>query len=202
MADFDAAIIGAGHNGLVCATYLARAGLKVATLERRPMVGGPVITEEVWPGYHVSIAAFVMSLLQPKIMIDLDLRRHGIEVLPTPPGFQPFADGRSLVFWPETARMVEEIAKFSAEDAQAWPRFIAHMEGLMPYLRRLLFEVPVDPTTGKLGDIRRALGLAWRFRQIGGRFYDIWDLLTLSAHDFLRRWFRSETMLTALGCYA
>ena len=202
MADFDAVIIGAGHNGLVCATYLAKAGLKVANLERRPMVGGPVITEEVWPGYHVSVAAFVMSLLQPKVMIDLDLRKHGVEVLPTPAGFQPFADGRSLVFWPETARMADEIRKFSAEDAEAWPRFIAHMERLMPYLRRLIFEVPVDPTTGRLSDIRRALGLAWRFRDIGGRFYDLWDLLTLSAHDFLRRWFTSETMLTALGCYA
>lgn len=202
MPDFDAVIIGAGHNGLVCATYLAKAGLKVANLERRPVVGGPVVTEEIWPGYHVSVAAFIMSLLQPKIMMDLDLRRHGIEVLPTPPGFQPFADGRSLVFWPETARVADEIRKFSPEDADAYPRFIAHMEGLMPYLRRLIYEVPVDPTTGRLRDIRRALGLVWRFRDIGGRFYDIWDLLTLSAHDFLRRWFSSETMLTALGCYA
>ncbi len=202
MADFDAVIIGAGHNGLVCATYLAKAGLKVANLERRPVVGGPVVTEEVWPGYHVSVAAFVMSLLQPKVMMDLDLRRHGVEVVPTPPGFQPFADGRSLVFWPETARVADEIREFSPEDADAYPRFIAHMEGLLPYLRRLIYEVPVDPTTGRLRDIGRALGLVWRFRDIGGRFYDIWDLLTLSAHDFLRRWFSSETMLTALGCYA
>lgn len=202
MASFDAVIIGAGHNGLVCATYLAKAGLKVAALERREIVGGPVVTQEVWPGYHISVAAFWMSLLQPKIMIDLDLRRHGIEVLNTPAGFQPFADGSSLVFWSDTQRMVEEIRKFSAVDADAYPRFVAHMEGLMPYLRRLLFEIPVDPTTGRLGDIRRALSLVWRFRDIGRKFYDIWDLLTLSAHDFLRRWFESETMLTALGCYA
>jgi phytoene dehydrogenase-like protein len=144
MAAFDAVIIGAGHNGLVCATYLAKAGLKVAALERREVVGGPVVTQEVWPGYHISVAAFWMSLLQPKIMMDLDLRRHGIEVLDTPAGFQPFADGSSLVFWSDIQRMVEEIRKF----------------------------------------------------------YDVWDLLTLSAHDFLRRWFESETMLTALGCYA
>ena len=202
MASFDAVIIGAGHNGLVCATYLAKAGLKVVALERRDVVGGPVVTEEVWPGYHISVAAFWMSLLQPKIMIDLDLRRHGIEVLNTPAGFQPFADGRSLVFWPDTQRMVEEIRKFSEADAEAYPRFAAHMEGLMPFLRRLLFEIPVDPTTGRLGDIGRALSLAWRFRDVGRKFYDIWDLLTLSAHDFLRRWFVSETMLTALGCYA
>src|SRR5690348_15399113 len=202
MPKFDAVVIGAGHNGMVCASYLAKAGLKVAALERRGVVGGPVVTEEVWPGYRISVAAFWMSLLQPKIMMDLDLRKHGIEVLSTPPGFQPFADGSSLVFWPDTQCMVEEIQKFSVADAEAYPRFIAHMEGLMPYLRRLLFETPVDPTTGRLGDVGRALSLAWRFRDIGARFYDIWDLLTLSAYDFLRRWFESETMLTALGCYA
>ena len=130
------------------------------------------------------------------------MRHHGIEVLATPAGFQPFADGSSLVSWSDTQRMVEEIRKFSTADAEAYPRFVAHMEGLMPYLRRLLFEIPVDPTTGRLGDIRRALSLVWRFRGIGRKFYDIWDLLTLSAYDFLRRWFESETMLTALGCYA
>jgi phytoene dehydrogenase-like protein len=202
MAQLDAVIVGAGHNGLVCANYMARAGMNAAVYERRSRVGGPVVTEELWPGYHISVAAFWMSLLQPKIMIDLELRKHGIEVLNTPPGFQPFADGSSLVFWSDTRQMVDEIRKFSAEDAEAYPRFVAHMEGLMPYLRRLLFEAPVDPTTGKLGDVARALALAWRFRGLGRRFYDIWDLLTLSAHDFLRRWFQSETMLTALGCYA
>lgn len=202
MSGLDAVIIGAGHNGLVCATYLAKAGLKVMALERRGVVGGPVVTEELWPGYHISVAAFWMSLLQPRIMMDLELRKHGIEVLETPAGFQPFADGSSLVFWSDTGRTVEEIRKFSAADAEAYPRFVAHMEGLMPYLRRLLFEIPVDPTTGRWRDVGRALSLIWRFRDIGGRFYDIWDLLTLSAHDFLRRWFESETMLTALGCYA
>lgn len=202
MASYDAVFIGAGHNGLVCATYLAKAGLRVAMCERRAAVGGPVVTEEVWPGYQVSVASFWMSLLQPRIMIDLDLRRHGIEVLPVPPGFQPFLDGRSLIFWDDVERMQAEIRPFSAADAAAYPGFVAHMQGLMPILRRLLFEVPVDPTTGRLKDVARALGLAWRFRDIGPRFYDIWDLLTLSAHDFLGRWFESETVLTAFGCYA
>jgi phytoene dehydrogenase-like protein len=202
MQKYDAVIIGAGHNGLVCATYLAKAGLKVCALERRPVVGGAVLTDEVWPGYWVSVASYWMSLLQPKIMIDLQLRRHGLEVIATPPGFQPFEDGRSVVFWPDTQRMIEEIRVFSAADAEAYPKFLAHMQGLLPYLRRLLFETPVDPTTGKLKDLARSMSLAWRFRDIGARFYDIWDLLTLSAYDFLRRWFESETVLTAFGCYA
>jgi phytoene dehydrogenase-like protein len=187
---------------MVCAAYLARAGLKVTALERRHVVGGPVVTEEVWPGYRVSVAAFWMSLLQPRIMLDLDLRRHGIEVLDIPPGFQPFADGTGLVLWPDSDRMAEEIRAFSPADAEAYRRFVAHMEGLMPFLRRLLFEIPFDPTTGRIGDVGRALALAWRFRDIGARFYDVWDLLTLSAYDFLRRWFESDRMLAALGCYA
>ena len=198
----DVAIVGGGHNGLVCASYLGRAGLKVGVYERRPLVGGPVVTEELWPGFQVSVAAFWMSLLQPRIMIDLDLRRRGIEVLATPAGLQPFADGSSLVFWEDQARMVEEIRRFSVADAAAYPGFVAHMAGLMPYLRRLLFEVPVDPSSGRLADLARTVALVWRFRDLGSRVHDILDLLTLSAHDFLRRWFSSETMLTAFGCYA
>jgi phytoene dehydrogenase-like protein len=199
---YDAVIVGGGHNGLVCAAYLGKAGLKVAVIERRPIVGGAAVTEEVWPGFHVSVASYWMSLLQPKIVMDLDLRRHGIEVIPTPPGFQPFEDGRSLVFWSDTQKMVQEIRRFSDEDAEAYPRYLAHIESLLPYLRRLLFETPIDPTTGQLKDISKAIGFAWRFRNIGSHFYDIWDLLTLSAVEYLKRWFRSEAVLTAFGCYA
>ena len=169
MAKYDAVIVGAGHNGLVCANYLGKAGLKVLVLERREIPGGATVTEEVWPGYKISVASYIMSLLQPKIMIDLDLRRHGVEVVDTAaPSFQPFEDGRSLVFWPDTARMVEEIAKFSKADAEAYPRFLAHMDAVMPYLRRLLFETPPDPTTGRIKDIGRSLALAWRFRTSAG----------------------------------
>jgi phytoene dehydrogenase-like protein len=202
MTKVDVAVVGAGHNGLVCATMLARAGLKVAMYESRPRVGGPVTSEEVWPGYRVSVASFWMSLLQPKVMLELDLHHRGIEVIPTPPGLHPFLDGSSLVFWDDESRVVEEIRQFSPADAEAYPRFLRHMEGLMPFLRRLLFEIPVDPTSGSFGDLLRTGALAWRFRHAAPRFHDIVDLLTLSAYDFLRRWFVSETMLTAFGCYA
>ena len=201
-AQYDALIVGAGHNGLVCGAYLAKAGLKVLTLERRPVIGGPAVTEEVWPGYHVSVASFVMVLLQPKIMLDLELQKHGLEVIELAPSFQPFPDGSSIVFWPDMDRLCAEIAKFSAADAAAYPRFVAHMESLIPHLRRLLFETPVDPTTLKPRDLLKSAALAWRFRDLGSRFYDIWDLMTLSAHDYLSRWFESERMLAVLGSYA
>ncbi len=202
MSDYDAVIVGAGHNGLVCGTYLAKAGLKVCAIERRPVIGGPAVTEELWPGYRISVASFVMTLLQPKIMLDLELDRFGLEVVETAPGFQPFPDGRCIVFWPETDRVAAEIAKFSHRDAEAYPRYVAHMEGLVPALRRLLFEIPVDPTTGRLRDLARAVRLVWRYRGLGDRFYDLWDLLTLSAHDLLSRWFESDEVLAMLGSYA
>ena len=202
MKTYDAVIIGAGHNGLVCAAYLAMAGVKTCLVERQPFVGGAAITREVWPGYKVSVASYWMSLLQPKIMLDLDLLNNGVEVIPVPPSFQPFSSGKGIVYWSDEERFKRELAQFSQKDAEAYPKFVAHMNDLIPYVRRLLFETPVDPTTGRIKDIGKALGLAWRMRDMGSRIYDLWDLLTLSAHDYLKRWFESDEVLTAFGSYA
>jgi len=202
MSNFDAVIIGAGHNGLVCACYLAKAGVKVGLIERQPFAGGATISREVWPGFKVSVASYWMSLLQPKIMLDLDLVVNGVEVLRVPPSFQPFEDGSSIVHWPDEERMVAELARFSRKDAENYPKFVAHMDAIIPFVRRLLFETPVDPTTGRIKDIGKTIGLVWRMRDIGARAYDLWELLTLSAHDYLRRWFESDAVLTAYGCYA
>jgi phytoene dehydrogenase-like protein len=202
MADFDVVMVGGGHNGLVCSAYLAASGLNVCVLEQRHVVGGAAITEELWPGFRLSVASYWMSLLQPKIMLDLELRKYGLKVVDGAPGFQPFEDGGSIVFWPDMSRMCEELRQFSPQDAEAYPRYVAHMEGLAVHLRKLLFEVPVDPTTGNMRDIMKAVGFAWRFKAIGARFYDLWDLLTLSAYDFLRRWFSHPKTLTIFGCYA
>src|SRR5258706_2769379 len=100
----DVIIVGAGHNGLVCGSYLAKAGLDVCVLERRAIIGGAVVSEEVWPGYKISVASFVMSLLQPRVILDLELRKHGLKVIPLPPTFQPFPDGRHLVLWSGTGK--------------------------------------------------------------------------------------------------
>ncbi|MGE0211300.1 MAG: phytoene desaturase family protein [Parvibaculaceae bacterium] len=202
MKNYDAVIIGAGHNGLVCAAYLAKAGVKVCLVERQDFVGGAAISREVWPGYKVSVASYWMSLLQPKIILDLDLLGHGLEVISVPPSFHPFESGKSIVYWPDQNRMIEEIARFSARDAENYPKFVTHMDDIIPFVRRLLFETPIDPSTGKIKDIGKAIGLAWRMRDIGSRAYDLWELLTLSAHDYLRRWFESDEVLTAYGSYA
>jgi phytoene dehydrogenase-like protein len=201
-ANHDVLIIGAGHNGLVCGTYLAKAGLSVCLLERRDIVGGAVVSEEVWPGYKISVASFVMSLLQPRIILDLELKAHGLDVIPIPPTFQPFPDGRHLILWPDTEKASAEIAKFSLKDAAAYPDYIATLGGMVPFLRRLLWEIPFDPVSGRFGDVLKALNFAWRYRDVGRRLYDIYDLLTLSAHDFLSRWFESPQVMAALGSYA
>ncbi|HUQ36713.1 MAG TPA: NAD(P)/FAD-dependent oxidoreductase [Aestuariivirga sp.] len=202
MKSHQAIIVGAGHNGLVCAAYLAKAGVKTCLIERQPFVGGAAISREVWPGFKVSVASYWMSLLQPKIMLDLDLLHNGVEVINVPPSFQPFSNGKSIVYWPDEERFKRELAAFSQKDADAYPKFMAHMNSLIPFVRRLMFETPVDPTTGKFKDIRKTLSLAWRMRDMGGKVYDLWDLLTLSAYDYLRRWFDSDEVLTAFGCYA
>ena len=199
---YDAVIIGAGHNGLTCAAYLGKAGLKVCLVERQPFVGGAAISREIFPGYKVSVASYWMSLLQPKVMRDLELLDNGVEVIATPPTFQPFEDGRSVVFWPEQQRLVEEFARISPEDAAAYPAYEAHMSRLIVHIRRLVFETPVDPSTATIRGLLKSAGLGWRNRAAVPHLYDIWDLLTLSAHDFLGRWFKSDAILTIFGSYA
>lgn len=199
---YDAVIVGGGHNGLVCGAYLSRAGMDVLVLERRHLVGGAAVTEELWPGYKVSVASYVMALLQPQVILDLELARHGFEVLKPPPMFQPFPDGRYLIFWDDLAKTCEEIARFSRKDAQAYPAYREHMRGIGLVARRILWETPPDPGSGKLGDTIDLLKFAWRYRDIGERFYDLYDTMTLSAYDLLRRWFESDAIIAALGFYA
>src|SRR6266436_61473 len=129
VANYDAIIIGGGHNGLVTACYLARAGWKVLVLERRPVVGGACVTEEVFPGFKVSTAAYVNSLFRKEIVRDLRLKDYGFEVLErNPSSFTPYPDGRYLVLGPDLAGSRQEIAKFSSRDADAYPKYEAMLE--------------------------------------------------------------------------
>src|SRR5215203_3958929 len=143
---YDLIVIGGGHNGLVTAAYLARAGVKVLVLERREVLGGACVTEELWPGFKVSTAAYVNSLLRPEIIRDLELKRHGFEMLPrNPSSFTPFPDGRSLLLGPDPGLNRREDGKFSARDADALPRYEAMLERVARVIEPTLMRPPPDP---------------------------------------------------------
>lgn len=198
---YDAVIVGAGHNGLVCGSYLARAGLKVCVLERRDILGGASVSEELWPGYLVNTAAHMLGLLQPRIILDLELQKFGYEVIAPPPTVHLIEDAGPVVLWKETEKLCAEIARFSPKDAEAYPRFSAHLARLGPIFRQLLWEIPFDPSSLRPGNLRDMLGFAWRNRGMVGPFHEVVDLLTMSAGDYLDRWFESDAMKVILGYY-
>src|SRR5215211_3444474 len=157
---YDAIIIGAGHNGLVTAAYLAKAGRKVLILERRDVIGGACVTEELWPGYKVSTAAYVNSLLRPEIIRDLELKKHGFEMLPrSPSSFTPYPDGRYLMMGPDKEMTHREIAKFSTKDAEAYPKYEDMLTRVADFLEPLLEKTPPDPFGG--------LGSLWKLAKLG-----------------------------------
>ncbi len=198
---YDVVIVGAGHNGLVCGAYLARAGLTVCVVERRSLIGGACTTEEVWPGYKVSTAAHMLGLLQPRVILDLELQRFGYEVLATPPIVQPIEGAGPVVLWRETERLAAQLARFSARDAAAYPAYVDHLARIGPVFRDLMWEIPFDPSLTSPRNLLSMVKFGWRNRGMIARFHDVADLLTMSAYDYLRRWFESDAALAILGYY-
>ncbi len=143
VAEHDVVIVGGGHNGLACAAYLSRAGLDVAVLERRGVLGGAAVTEEPWPGYKVSSASYVISLMPQRIVDELELNRYSYDVsIITPDYFVPFPDGTSLTLWGDIARDRENTGRLSTHDAHAWVAFDAYFERVAKLLKDLLFVIP------------------------------------------------------------
>jgi phytoene dehydrogenase-like protein len=199
---YDVIVIGSGHNGLVCGAYLAKAGLKTLVLERRAIIGGAAVTEEFIPGFRASRFSYVMSLLHPRVMADLELRNFGLQVLPANDLFCPLPGGEYVVYSDDPAKTQAEFARFSRRDAEIYPEFSRQLEQSASIVRRLLFETPVDPTKRDWKSFRESASLLWRHRSVGDRAYRIIDLLTQSAYDYLSAWFESDVIKAILAYYA
>jgi phytoene dehydrogenase-like protein len=197
----DVVIIGGGHNGLACAAYLAKAGLDVLVLEKRDVVGGAAATEEPWPGYHVSSASYVVSLMPPQVVRELDLKRYGYEVsIIAPDYFVPFPDGTSLTLWGDVERDAAAIGRFSEHDAEAYVAFDRYFEHVARLLKDLLFVVPPNMN---LRDLPKWAATAGRFRKWSGRdVHETVRLFTMSAADFLDEWFEDDRIKGALATQA
>src|SRR5215510_5347107 len=199
-AGHDAIVVGAGHNGLVAACYLARAGLRVLVLERRPVVGGACVTEEVFPGFKVSTAAYVSSLFRKEIVRDLRLREYGFEVLArSPSSFTPLPDGRSLTLGPDAEWTRREIARFSARDAARYPEYEAMLERVAGFIEPTLDMTPPDLLHPGPRDLLRLLRLGRSFGRLGdAAASEAVELLAGPARPILDRWFESEELKATL----
>ena len=170
MPKYDAVVVGGGHNGLVTAAYLARAGRRVLVLERRELVGGCAVTEEIWPGFRVSTAAYLTSLLQERIVRELDLERFGYRVDAKDPAFfSAFPDGRHFFMWQDRARTLAEIARFSPRDAAAYPAYEDQLERISRLVEGLLLVAPPRFPPAGIGDFLDYLKFAARLRGMSSR---------------------------------
>ncbi len=191
---YDVVVIGAGHNGLVTACYLARAGRSVCVLERRDQVGGACVTEELWPGYKVSTTSYVTTLFDPRIVRDFDLERHGYRVVKQEPAFfQPFPDERSLLLWGDEAKDQAEYRKFSTRDAERLPEFHAALGKLAELARALATMKPPRLPVPRWGDLSSVLALARSGLRLSpadlARFVEV---ATTGILEYIEPWFESE----------
>lgn len=198
---YDLIVVGAGHNGLVTAAYCARAGLRVLVLERREHVGGCCVTEEVWPGYRVSTAAYVNSLFRPEIIRDLNLKQFGFEMLArNPSSFTPFRDGRYLMLGPDAALNHQSISQFSSRDADAYPQYEATLTRVADLIEPMLMETPPDPWSGRLSDLWKLVRHGRRFLKLGRHdAARAVEILAGDARSILDHWFESEQLKVTLA---
>ena len=192
---YDAIVIGGGHNGLINAAYLARAGKRALVLERRHLVGGAAVTEEIFPGFKYTEFSYVVSLLRPEIIRDLDLPRHGLHLLPLPSTFIPLPNGDYLAMWDDHDKTRREVYRHSPKDAEALDAFGLLMQHMAMAVKPILGMVPPDPTSLHPKELVRLAKLGKHFRDIGeAKFTALFKLMTMSSADYLDEWFECEPL--------
>jgi len=197
---YDVIVIGGGHNGLTNAAYLARAGKKVLVLERRHVLGGAAVTEEVFPGFKFSVCSYVVSLLRPEIIRDLDLPRHGLEILPLDGTFTPMPTGDYLWRVNDHGKTRREIARHSKVDAEAYEEFGKAMQAMCRFVKPILSMVPPDPATLNPRELMKMLFIGRRFQSLSSEDkYNQVQLMTMSAVDFLDQWFETDVLKATMS---
>jgi phytoene dehydrogenase-like protein len=200
MRNYDVIVIGGGHNGLVNAAYLARAGRKVLVVERRHVLGGAAVTEEIFPGFKYSVCSYVVSLLRPEIIRELDLPRHGLEILPLDGTFTPMPDGNYLWRVNDHARTRRDIARHSKTDAEAYEEYGKAMVEMGRFVKPILTMTPPDPTSLDPRGLLDLLFLGRRFRSLSDQDkYNQIQLMTMSAVDFLDQWFETDVLKATMS---
>src|SRR3990172_4701433 len=188
--NYDAIIIGGGHNGLVNAAYLARAGKKVLVLEKRHLVGGAAVTEEIYPGFKFTEFSYVVSLLRPEIIRDLELPKHGLAILPLPSTFTPLPNGDYFAAWDDHDKTRREIYRHSPKDADAYDEYSRQMARLAMAVKPILGMVPPDPTSLNPKDLIELAKFGGHAASLSEKdFYNLAKLMTMSAADLLDEWF-------------